>query len=185
MNQLRYASHALWQRIVAVDESLHQQICSLERAWITPFMRGITRTGDMASWIVFCLLLLAMGESTRRYFVYIATACLAGSLAAKFLKILWRRPRPCDGADASMSLIEIPDKYSFPSGHTATVFAVCAALPEEGTLLVPFFVGWALLIGVSRIYLRAHYPLDVLVGMLVGAASGWLVKIGLVAAGIV
>ncbi|MFM7727655.1 MAG: phosphatase PAP2 family protein [Flavobacteriales bacterium] len=41
-------------------------------------------------------------------------------------------------------------------------------------IIVASIIGWVLLIGYSRIYLGVHYPLDVLVGFLYGAAAGLL-----------
>ncbi len=65
--------------------------------------------------------------------------------------------------------------YSFPSGHTATAFAVAAAM--LWTLPASLRARWmapalvcAALVGVSRIGVGAHWPVDVLAG----AAIGWL-----------
>jgi len=63
---------------------------------------------------------------------------------------------------------------SFPSGHAANNMAVA-------TVLILFF-GWrgmiylpvALLIAYSRIYTGAHWPLDVLAGMILGILGGVL-----------
>lgn len=64
--------------------------------------------------------------------------------------------------------------HSFPSGHTATAFAIAMTfvllLPEIGWLA--FFV--ALLVGWSRIYVGAHYFGDVLTGAWIGSISAWL-----------
>lgn len=61
---------------------------------------------------------------------------------------------------------------SFPSGHTATAFAMMALLsaylPNWGRLLPLLLV--ATLVGTSRIAVGVHWPLDVLAG----AAGGWL-----------
>lgn len=67
----------------------------------------------------------------------------------------------------------------FPSGHTATSFGIAVAL-------IPVFRGrkggagilagvWALAtaIGLSRIYLGSHWPLDLLCGGAIGALFGW------------
>lgn len=66
--------------------------------------------------------------------------------------------------------IEIHSFHSFPSGHTATAFAVFIGLSlfvsktwQKISLLV-----LASLIGFSRIYLGQHFPADVLAGSVVG-----------------
>ncbi len=59
---------------------------------------------------------------------------------------------------------------SFPSGHTATIFALATLLSfyfpgkNSGILLIII----AVLTGFSRIYLSQHFPLDVLAGSLLG-----------------
>jgi len=59
---------------------------------------------------------------------------------------------------------------SFPSGHTATAFALFFALSllTQSLLAKWFFFILALLIGYSRIYLSQHFLIDVLVGSIIG-----------------
>jgi undecaprenyl-diphosphatase len=63
---------------------------------------------------------------------------------------------------------------SFPSGHAANNLAVATALllfyPRRGWIYLPI----ALLIAYSRIYTGAHWPLDVVTGMALGVAGGWI-----------
>ncbi len=70
--------------------------------------------------------------------------------------------------------------HSFPSGHTTTMFALATAialmLPQKhraARITVFVFAG---IIGASRIMVLAHYPSDVVAGMLVGAWGAVLVK---------
>ena len=70
------------------------------------------------------------------------------------------------------TLIAEPHSYSFPSGHTASSLAcavvLCSLAPR---LRVPLYV-LAALIGLSRVYVGVHYPLDVLGGALWGFVVG-------------
>lgn len=68
---------------------------------------------------------------------------------------------------------------SFPSGHASQAFAiaviVAAAYPR---LALPLY-GLAAAIGLSRVFLGAHYASDVLVGVAVGLLVGALCRRGL------
>lgn len=64
--------------------------------------------------------------------------------------------------------------HSFPSGHAATAFALATALALAYPRIRWVFVAPAILVGISRIYLGAHFLSDVIAGAGVGAAAGWI-----------
>ncbi|MDT8715724.1 phosphatase PAP2 family protein [Clostridium sp. 19966] len=58
--------------------------------------------------------------------------------------------------------------YSFPSGHSAASFAAAGIFVAMNGWSSVIVIILAILIGFSRLYLKVHYPLDVLSGMFLG-----------------
>lgn len=110
-----------------------------------------------------------------------STVILADQIASSVLKPIFKRLRPCH-VEAFQSWIHLPDgcggMYGFCSSHAANSFALAMAVyilsqnKWVGNLL--FF--WAFMIAYSRIYLGAHYPLDVLVGAILGILGSLILK---------
>ncbi|MDE3156409.1 MAG: phosphatase PAP2 family protein [Acidobacteriota bacterium] len=93
----------------------------------------------------------------------------------EIVKPLVHRPRPFVAQPGLVRILGNPPTGSgFPSAHVAAAFAaawVLAQLFPRGRVA---FWSLAGAIACSRIYVGAHYPLDVMAGALLGAAVGWL-----------
>jgi undecaprenyl-diphosphatase len=170
MSSLRAAGQETWRWVVRVDEAILLRVRRLESAEMTRFMRRLTRLGDPVSWVVVGLALAAAGGP--RYAWLLGLGAASAAALSQVLKRLFCRPRPPCGIGGFSALHTIPDAFSFPSGHTAAAFAVAFALSGEGSGIALLTLGLAFGIAVSRIYLGAHYPLDVAAGVLVGAGAG-------------
>jgi undecaprenyl-diphosphatase len=109
-------------------------------------------------------------------------AVLATQGVVQLIKVWVERPRPA----ANHGLAEAAG-FSFPSAHSATSMALYATLAlvagracrARGLRVAVLACAAALVgaIGLSRILLAAHYPIDVLAGWLTGAAlvgASWL-----------
>ncbi|GEJ55824.1 phosphatase PAP2 family protein [Anaeromyxobacter diazotrophicus] len=160
-------------RLLGYDERLLLHFRRYHGPWRTRLARLLTAAGDARSWTAAALALLATGRRpTVHLGLRVGLGALAGALAAQALKRSLNRARPTTAIEGFEALAENPDAFSFPSGHTAAAFAVAVAVAGE-----PYFAGPPALllatgIALSRIYLGAHYPLDVAVGTLLGAAAG-------------
>src|SRR5262245_12478786 len=63
--------------------------------------------------------------------------------------------------------------YSFPSGDSATAFALASTAGAAYPAAAPVFFLIASLTAISRLYLRVHYVWDVIGGALIGVACGY------------
>ncbi|HUV03516.1 MAG TPA: phosphatase PAP2 family protein [Armatimonadota bacterium] len=61
---------------------------------------------------------------------------------------------------------------SFPSGHTASAFAVATVLAKRHPKQKWLYYGLATAVGIARVRKSAHFPSDVLVGAAVGISAG-------------
>ena len=88
----------------------------------------------------------------------------------KIIHIFINEPRPF----VTFNFIPLTDNkpdLSFPSRH-ATIMAVIAfVLTFLKSKWAPLFLILMLLVGISRVYVGVHYPLDVLGGFIVGIFS--------------
>ncbi len=152
---------------------------ALERPWLDPVMAATSRLCE--GWVVVFLALawaLAVGR-TRRGALQAALPLLAAlavdGVVVEALKFAVHLPRPLAvlGPDHVHVLLAPLRARSMPSGHSSAAATLAAYLwgrrRREAAVAAPL----ALLGGVSRVYVGAHWVLDVLVGWIVGAAIGW------------
>jgi undecaprenyl-diphosphatase len=135
------------------------------------------------AWLLIWLILFGgILTGKNRKMVIILLALLAVAPTVLPLKHLTGRQRPRDYIDRvienkSQEKTFPPVKsWSFPSGDTASVFAVAVALSPfvstfAGLLLLPV----CCLIGLLRVVDFAHYPSDVFAGAAAGLLAGWLI----------
>lgn len=148
---------------------------------LTPLAKFITLIGEKG--ILFFLLaaVLMLFKKTRIAGVCIFGAVCCGALITSIaLKDIVARARPFETSALFRewwTFVGSPfeDGFSFPSGHvtaaTAGVFALCLTRGKKFAIPGALFI---LLMALSRNYLMAHYPTDVIAGFIVGAASAYI-----------
>ena len=115
--------------------------------------------------IFVCVLIFARRKAWL--FVY---AMLLSTILVHTLKFLSKQPRPASLLE-DVYLIEPLYRNSFPSGDTAMAFALFAFFLHLDKRIGSLFLVYALLIGYGRIYVGAHFPLDVFAGAVIGMIS--------------
>lgn len=63
--------------------------------------------------------------------------------------------------------------FSFPSAHAASAFVAYVYLAKLFPKTKGLWLGLAILIAFSRVYLFVHYPVDILVGVVIGLSASW------------
>ena len=95
------------------------------------------------------------------------------------IKAYFRRRRPFVEIVRALVIGKKPGSWSFPSGHTAASFASAWVLSTIWPRQAPVFGVLASLVGMSRVYVGAHYPGDVLSGAVAGAVLAELIRRGM------
>lgn len=163
------------RRLVAFDNAVLLWMQAVQTPRCTLVMRALTRLGDAGSLALIVVLLFA-APPTREIGALLGMGAGLGALLAQALKRITRRRRPSDSLAGVAALVVVPDVFSFPSGHTTAAFGAAIALSAVSSAGSVIGVLVATLIGMSRVYLRAHYPLDVAAGAVLGFWCGLVVR---------
>lgn len=103
--------------------------------------------------------------------VYVGTSVAGAFVVTYGMKYLVDRQRPYERYPDRVHAYSHENTPSFPSGHTATAFALATSLSvkyPKWYVIAPSAV-WACSVGVSRMNEGVHYPSDVLAGAAIGA----------------
>ncbi len=146
-------------------------------------------TGNVPLLFVPVLLFFLLRD--RRLFVLsVFVAFIALSLSdglSNILKHFFERPRPFLTIKDAIVLVGRGGSYSMPSSHAANSFSVAVVFCyffgklKEGrakSVFAVYTVLVALSVAFSRVYVGVHYPSDIVVGALLGMATGGFTLLG-------
>ncbi|MFO1313039.1 MAG: phosphatase PAP2 family protein [Burkholderiales bacterium] len=154
------------------DRSVLDAMNALRRPWLDSLMAAATWLGSIVV-LAPCAALLAWSRwrtGLRGGAPLVAFGLGGAWLIAHASKLFVARPRP----DFHEALVSMPADLAFPSAHTMqiTAFALAwllasAARPRAAIVVAVLAI---LAVAVSRLYLQVHFPSDVIVAVIAGAA---------------
>lgn len=141
--------------------------------WDTFFI-FYTRLGDHGEiWIAIIILLLLRKKTRIIGIIALISLITEFILVDTIIKPIVMRPRPFETTGFEI-LISKPRGSSFPSGHSASSFAVASVYFLSKLKGRYFILFAATVMAFSRVYLYVHYPSDVLAGSILGFIVGFV-----------
>jgi undecaprenyl-diphosphatase len=143
--------------------------------WVRAWMLCASHAGDGWLWIALGLILLSFGGPKRFDALEAGFLSVIPGLAIFIaLKRVAGRERPCFTETHCWSSLLPPDRFSFPSGHTITAFAIAVPIGIYYPSLLIGLIFCAMSVAASRVLLGLHYLSDVLAGLVIGIGIGLL-----------
>jgi membrane-associated phospholipid phosphatase len=145
--------------------------------WLDWVMLGLTQLGSGV--VAFVMAAIEYYIGARRYAAVLALGTISLWLIVELLKAIIRRQRPYELEGMRMVGSRMPGR-SFPSGHTSQAFFLAVIIssgflmPVWASLLLYILAG---LVAITRMYVGAHYPRDILAGAILGSLWGLLARL--------
>jgi len=131
--------------------------------------------GEQTIIIAIALYILYNNDKKKGFYIFSSVAIAV--MTTNLLKSIVRSPRPFQVIDSIQGKrLATATGYSFPSGHTTTgaSFYTALALAYKKRILTILCIILMSLVGLSRLYLGVHWPIDVLVGLIIGISFSLL-----------
>ncbi len=116
----------------------------------------------------------------KQYFLFVLEAGVAVLLArygfVNMIRYFFPRTRPFIELEEINLLLDYKETFSFPSGHTAMVFAISTVIYFYNKNVGSALLILSLFVGLSRVVVGMHWITDVFAGVVVGILAGVIVS---------
>ena len=159
-----------WELRIKWNVKLFKAINSRRSPYLDRFYRYFFRLGKSYSLPLFVPFFYTFGRVDS--LIHLTISLIITGIFMPALKYTFRHKRPSKLMD-DVHLLEPVTLKSFPSADAAYAFTLLGVMIFYGNwIVILIFFVYALLIGFGRVYMGAHFPVDVIVGGGVGILSG-------------
>lgn len=123
------------------------------------------------TFLLILILGLKGGIREKKALLFIILGIPISILLIKIIHLFLFVPRPFVTFHLSPIVMEAADSASFPSRHATVAGVLAFAYTYFKSKWSPLLIFIMLWIGLSRVWVGVHYPLDILGGFVVGAVS--------------
>jgi len=125
-------------------------------------------------WLLFAGLIVLWfidGKIKKEQVIHALFASASAWLVAFFIKIFFPTLRPYLTDGQPVLTLTVPQDASFPSQHTALAFALAVTIFMHDRRVGWFYLIGAFAVGAARVLANVHYPVDIVVGALIGTIT--------------
>jgi undecaprenyl-diphosphatase len=171
------------EKLRAIDENLFIWLNSFHADWLDPIMLQMSGTVTWFPFYAILIYLIYRADKKGIWWVLggaAITILISDQVTSGLMKPFFERLRPCH-EERLEGIIHNYGRcgglFGFVSSHAANTFGIAIFLNLRLQEKLPFLKWlflWAFIISYTRIYLGVHYPIDIILGALVGITAGWL-----------
>jgi Membrane-associated phospholipid phosphatase len=143
--------------------------------WLDRLMLVFTQLGNGLTSLITALILFFLDNRRPAYEIILGTLTLW--LIVELVKSIVHRSRPYIKLTQTRIVGPRAHGRSFPSGHTSQSFFMATLLIQYFRISSPVAILLyllAILVAITRMYVGAHYPRDVMAGAILGSVWGFL-----------
>ena len=145
-----------------------------EFKFIYYFFRIFTFTGEWWMYISYAIITVLINPEIGKDAIKLGLVAYGLHYPSYYvIKNLTKRQRPFEKYQEVKALVNPPDKYSLPSGHSSgTMISALITTSFFDGLTFLFF--WPVIVGLSRVFLGVHFISDTILGLILGFVSFYI-----------
>lgn len=137
----------------------------------------VTFLASILIWLMFFGLIVLWvidGKIKKETVIHALFASLIAWTITGIIKYFFPSFRPFQAEGLIPLTLTVPWDSTFPSGHTALAFALSVTILKHDKKVGILYLIMAGLVGIARIMAHVHYPIDIIVGALIGTVTSIL-----------